>query len=347
MLIRLATGFCIVLVFALCADASDPNTNELIGMYEKSLSVLETSAYEIESNMKVEGVENPKAPKFLKRKSILYRDGNRWASIAEDRYTFEDPQRPVEVSHYTGIVDNRYIRYESDGNEPAGAVYMDSDLESGRAKARATLGGGIIAEGYILGNGTARLPDILRNSSTLKIRDDRPEIDGYPTYVLESIGENGKIILWLDPESGFHARRIEVYKSGEDLLDRRAMSSIRSESNIAYNKQLEKYSVVVDSVKIEKIDGVFIMTEANMTETQTYSDGHEIHATCDFKRSKIDLNPDFDALRAFEIKVPDGTPVYDIDFEAANFVVLNGKIVHPDDPTFEEIDRTVEELKNK
>jgi hypothetical protein len=58
------------------------------------------------------------------------------------------------------------------------------------------------------------------------------------------------------------------------------------------------------------------------------------------------MNPDFNTLKAFvEIKVPDGTPAYDQDFPGINFVVVDGKIVPADDPTFDQIDKIVDELK--
>ena len=347
MLLRILTGFCTVFAFTFCANANEPNANELIAMYERSLSVLDKSTYEIETQMAIEGIQDYEGPKSIIRKSIVYRDGDRWAVIAEDQFIFEDSQRPTEIFYYNQIIDKRSITYRSDGNKPVRAVYVDSDLKTGKAKARAAWGGGIISEGYILGNDPLWLPDILRSSLTLEVRNEKPEIDGYPTYVLESRGENGKIILWLDPNSGFHPRRIEEQKSGEDLLNGQPVSSIRSEGNIVSNKQLEKYSLVIDSVKIEQIDAVFVMTGANITETRTYSDGHEIRASYDFKRSKVDLNPDFNALKAFKIKVPDGTPVYDQDFPAGRFRILGNKMVPAEDPTFEEIDKMVDEIKKQ
>ena len=352
MLPKILTSFCTVLVLTFCANADDPNANELIEMYEKSLSALDKSAYEVETKMVIEGMQNPKSPELLIRKSVVYRDADRWVTITEDQYVFENAQKPVEIFHFAQILGKRHVFYLSEGNEPVDMVYVDSDLEIGKAKARAALGGGIIAEGYVLGDDRIRLPDILRSSLTLEVRNDRPEIDGHLTYVLESQGQSGKIKLWLDPQSGFHPRRIEVHKSGKDLLDGRPVSSTRSRVNIVPNKQLEKYSVVIDSVKIEEINGVFVMTGANTTETRTYSDGYEVRTSYDFKRSKIDLNPDFNALKPFEIKCPDGTPVSDQDFPVGRFMVLGGKIVPAEEPTFEEIDKRrkckiVEELKKE
>ena len=135
MLLKTLAGFYILFTLTFCANAADPNAKELIEMYEKPLSVLNKSAYEIESKMEIEGVQNLKGPKTIMRKSIFYRDGDRWATIAEDQYVFEDSAKSVETLHYNRIVDKRSITWSSDGNEPVRAVIVDSDLKTGKAKA--------------------------------------------------------------------------------------------------------------------------------------------------------------------------------------------------------------------
>lgn len=346
MLLKILTSFCTVLVLTFHANAADPNANELIHAYEKSLSALDRCTYHAESKMNIEGVQEVETPESVMRKSICYRDGDRWATIVEDRYSFRpNSQKTNMILRTTMILDKRYIMYPSKNDQPVRAVYVASDLKAGRLKSIGALGGGAVAEGHLFGDEEVRLPDILRSSSTLKVVNDRAEIDGFLTYVLESRSNSGKIKLWLDPESGFHPRRIEVHKSGNDLLNGRPVSSIRSEGNIVSDKQLKEYSLVIDSVNIENIEGVFVMTGANTVETKTYVDGHKICATYSFKRSKINLHPDFNVLKVVEIKVPDGTPVRDQNFPAGRFMVLGGKIVPADEPTFDEIDKMVDELK--
>jgi len=348
MFTKVCSVFCILFCLTFRAIADDPNANEIIEMYEKSLSVLDKSAYDIETKMVIEGLQNPESPEVIIRKSFVCRDADRWSTVIEDQYVFENAQKPSEIHHITVILDKHSIIYSSEGDKPVSTVIVDSNLELGRVKTRAALGGGIIAEGYILGDDGVRLPDILRSSLTLEVGNDRPEIDGHVTYVLESQGKNGKIKLWLDPNSGFHPRRIEVKKSGKDLLNGLPVSSTRSWANIVPNKQLERYSVVIDSFKIEDINDVFVMTGANTIETKTYTDGYKVRVSYDFIRSKINLNPDFDALRAFEIKVPDGTRVYVTEYPGIRYVCQNGQIVpNVDKPSFEEIDKMIKELKKE
>jgi hypothetical protein len=58
------------------------------------------------------------------------------------------------------------------------------------------------------------------------------------------------------------------------------------------------------------------------------------------------LYPDFDALGAFKINLPNGTRVFVEESPGVRYVWQDGEIVPDvDTPTFEEIDKTVEELK--
>lgn len=257
MAIKILSSFCILFTFSLCAKAGQPSAAELIGEYEKSLSALARSAYKIETVMVVKTPQPTKNPKYMVRKASVYRDGDRWDVVAEDRYTFENGAQPPITSHYGGILDERSIHYESDSNEPPDMVNVDSDFKEGKAKARACLFGGMITEGYLFAE---RLPDIFRSSPSLRVRNDREDVDGHPVYVLESRSEYGDISIWLDPNSGFHPRRIELNKTGDDLLEGQPLASSRPNNEAFPDEQLDEYSIVVESVQIEDIEGTFVIT---------------------------------------------------------------------------------------
>jgi len=350
MLMRKIQGLCILFILPLSVRATEPNVGQLIEAYERSLHVLVRSSYEIETKMAITGIQDFNSPEAITRKSVVYRDGDQWATLSDERIVFKrGGQQTEEIFHNNQIINSKYIIYRADNNEPVRVVFASSDIDRNKVRIRAALGAGIVAEGYLPGNdeGNISLLDVLRGSSALNVQSEQAEIDGHSTYVLESVSKYGKTLLWLDPLAGFHPRRITVHKKGADLLDGRPVSSIRSEGNIVADKQLVDYLLVVDSVKIEQIGGVFVMTGANMTETRTYVDGSRICATYNFTCSNINLNPDFVALKAFAIKVPDGTPVNDKDFEAGNLIVVGGKIVSRADNSFREIDQVIEGVKKQ
>jgi len=99
-------------------------------------------------------------------------------------------------------------------------------------------------------------------------------------------------------------------------------------------------------VKIEDVNGVFMITGGKMTYTELFDDGHKASLVCVFRFFDIDLNPNFDVLKPFDLKVPDGTPVNDADFPGGSFEVRQGKIVSGG-KSFEEIDRAIDGMKEQ
>jgi len=334
-------GLCTVVVVASAATGRLPTKEDLISLYEKSLGLPDRASFTAESNINViEGMEE--RPNIF-RHFTFCRDGMRRATNGFERITLKSGQ-VAEVTNTTRILDKRSVLVTSRNNQPV-LVYVDSEKErkKGENACIGSLGAGAITYGLQPGDDNT-LPNLLRANSILKVRDNTEEVDGHLTYVLEAQGKYGKIMLWLDPNAGYNPRRVTVYKSGEDLLYGKPLSSVRSNKPEVAGKQLKDYSVVVDSVKIEDINGVFIMTAGNMTVTQIYTDGYRITSACDFRFSNINLNPDFNALKAFEINVPDGTPVTDVDFPGGSFEVRQGKIVSAG-TSFEQIDKAIEGLK--
>jgi len=343
---KLLIGFCIVSNTAFALIADEYSSNELIDKYEESLSVLDKSTFEIYSKVSVEGAQTNKIPLFLNRKTTVYRDGQRWDIMAADKFSFEQNSEPI-TAQYTGrLLDKRNIYFHSENDDVVDRVHVDTNFKYGLSKTLAALGGGIVAEGYLPGD-SIRLPEILRNSLELSVHKNKYQIDGHSTYALESVGKHGKHIIWLDPDAGFHPRRIEVHKYGHDLLEGKSVLSSRlsTASPILYpDKPLNKYTLVVESIAIEEIDGIFVMTHADVSEAWTFSNGQIVQRNIDFFREKLDLNPDFEKLGAFKIRVPDGTRVIDHDFESASLEVYNGKMVaRVDFSTLDVIDEVIQQ----
>ena len=52
-------------------------------------------------------------------------------------------------------------------------------------------------------------------------------------------------------------------------------------------------------------------------------------------------------MGAFKVDLPNGTRVFVTEFPGIRYIWQNGKIAPVDDPTFEEIDKMVDELKKE
>jgi hypothetical protein len=336
MLLSRLFNLSILIVICICSSALAINSLYLVDNYEKSTQILWHSYFEVHSILSMEGQDNP-GPNTFERSSKIFRDGPRISVASQDDALMNDGQRFSE--NRTCILDKKAIIIAS---EKQGGVFVDSNIIAWRQFAFAGLGGGVITEGSVFGDDDAKLFTILRESN-LQMKSEMANIDGHQVYVLEGKSKRGKITVWLDPNANYHPRRIEILKSDDDLLNGRPVK-LAKEDNLIKNKQLKEYSMTVDEVKISKIGDVNIMTGANITEVRTYADGYKITARYPFQILNINLKPDFLSTKAFDVNLPDGTPVNNNDFPGDKYEVRQGKIVSAG-TSFEQIDKTIDQKK--
>ena len=341
-MLRNNLSYWIILIVAnITVDSFAVTTSEMLNYYEASTKLLSRSSYEVQSTIAIEGIQD-NIETNVKRSTKVFRDGHRISVTGKDDVMLNNGQRTSQI--FTCILDSKAIVIQSTEQKSIpDLAFVDSNLSAWRQYSLAGLGGGVITEGFIFGDDDSRLFTILRENE-LQIRSNMENIDGYKVYVLDSTGKRGKFTVWLDPNANYLPRRIESHKSSSDLLNGRLVSSITSEGNIIQNKQLKEYNVIVDAVKIDKIGDVNLITAANVTEVRTYVDGYKITATYPFQIQNINLEPDFLSTKAFDVNLPDGTPIRNNDFPGGRFEVHQGKIVSAG-TAFEEIDKQIDQLK--
>jgi len=79
--------------------------------------------------------------------------------------------------------------------------------------------------------------------------------------------------------------------------------------------KLDSWTAVFDSVKLQKVDDVFVPKGGAFTLTIEKTDGNTTVLNYEYKISNTQLNPDFDALGAFKIDIPNGLPVFHREYE--------------------------------
>ncbi len=150
--------------------------------------------------------------------------------------------------------------------------------------------------GYFLGYMSAwrRLDEMLKGARSLAVRP-RPEIvNGAACYVVEAVTKYGRFTLWLDSEHGYHPARIRgSVRVGDDIGQPGDPHVITSREAITRD-----YSV--DNVRFEKVSGVWVPMEADAKRRVVlgYENGFSDESN-HYKRTKIVLNPDHEALGSF------------------------------------------------
>jgi hypothetical protein len=321
-----------------------PNKEQLISFYEKSINAPIKAVYTVDSNQTVEGME---WPANVISHFTMYRDELRKSVDGFGRITLKKTNEVVDETNMRRILDKRSIMVMSSTHQPL-FVYLDSEKErkKGENAFYATLGGGIIIEGFMIGLENQRISEYLRTCPNLIMRDKTEDIEGNPTYAIEGQGNQGKIILWLDPVKGYRPRKVELYKTSESLYYGQPLASYHSERPELKDKIIKDYKAVCDSINIEDVNGTYFITSGRMAEIQIFTDGSKYVLASNFNISDINLSPDFEVSKPFEIKAPDGTQVNDADFPGGKFEVRHGKIVSAGN-SFEQIDKTIDELKRQ
>ena len=345
---------------------------ELLDRYksaiENSLMHRGKSLYSAEEVTTMQGAVDNDSSRREVRQYNVFHDGGRINILARQKQFFEKESvelnlrgRPVRVE---GPVEHR-LQYLYDNGRPfwynvylnisqnPSSVYTSTKprfklrLDSLGVAARAL-------EGYIPGDQEKPLWQILQSASTLRVRDTMETVGSHQTYVLEAETEHGRYTLWIDPEHGFNPRRIVVERQGGHLLDGRVLSSPPLKPAKAGNAlfptvPLKGHRVVLDSVEIERIGDTFVPTEAKISLTRTYSSDEKVVFTTSYKRTGIDLDPDFEAIGdAFVLDVSDGTAVLNVDLQMIKYQWQGGKVVPLIDQShLDMIENTIEEIQKQ
>jgi len=140
----------------------------------------------------------------------------------------------------------------------------------------------------------ARLDRILREAEHISVRQEPEMVNGSPCYVVEAQTECGDVKVWLDSEHGYHPARIRVSVGvGDDIGDPGSPHIITRKEGVTREYRL-------DHVRFEEVDGIWVPMEAHRKSYVVLgSENGFFDSKSHFKRTKIVLNPDHDALGSF------------------------------------------------
>jgi hypothetical protein len=139
--------------------------------------------------------------------------------------------------------------------------------------------------------------------------------------VLTGTIPDGKMTVWVDPAKGWLFRKA--------LIEKRFVPPLpRGQTKILWEK------TEVGAVEISEIAGRCAVTKATMTVTSERENGKKGKGVQEGKLLNLQWNPPFDQLGAFQMDLPEGTKLRNVDL-GVDFVWRKGKAELDLDPAVE------------
>ncbi len=167
---------------------------------------------------------------------------------------------------------------------------------------------------YLMGYNLAsdeRLDAILQRAKTLSVRPARETVGRVDCYVLDAVTANGRFRLWLDPEHGYHAAKVETKLVAGDLM---------------YDIRLTPGQVMVtrlENVTFREVNGAWVPGASDVYLDKDWGGrGNRVHDQYHVTASEIVLNPDHAKLNSFGS--PIAIPANDPELRDGTFVYQEG-----------------------
>jgi hypothetical protein len=315
------------------AQENKPNAAEVLQHYKESLSYLQSVSMKVVVKTSQDEAIGADVNSTIMREFhfVHRRDGKRCEWIGESLFVDSNGIVNRAGSHiikkiFTG---EEYVEVIGplDGPPWAASIHKDPQNEVKDLYEAPILAGPL--SGGIYASNHKSIAELLNDSENLHLRQEMENIGGIPCYVLEATTKYGKVTAWVAPDRGYNALKL--------VMEKLSSSAPETESWI--------WIATLDSVDVQKIDDIFVPVAGHFTHKSRKSDGRVITSHFKYERSEIELHPDFKAIGAFVPDIPDGTKVHVKEAPGIRYVWKGGKITPVDDPTFEEIDKTVDNLK--
>lgn len=334
----------------LCAfgQAKDPNAAEVLLRYQRSLLWSQSVSMRIEATFDVD-TNHPYKNFFSSKVDFIFRQDHDRAEWIGQRLIFDDKGDVDKLNSRvikrigTGELFLDVVNTSPFAAFPRAAVVWRDYKEQQKGVLDSSDFGGPLF-GRLHGINHKGIAGLLGESNNFRLHDKQENLNGVSCYVLEATTEYGRVTAWIAPEKGYNALKWVLECSRDDLYDDTPI--------YARWPELQSATAVFDSVEMEQVNDVntvvFVPKSSRFTHTVKFTNGTKSGDQSEYTVSDIQLNPDFDALGAFKIDLPNGTRVFVEEFQGIHYVWQNGEVVPGvDAPTFEEIDKMVDELKKE
>ncbi|UCG50103.1 MAG: hypothetical protein JSU94_10005 [Phycisphaerales bacterium] len=180
---------------------------------------------------------------------------------------------------------------------------------------------------------------ILENAQGASIQEQKQAAGEHPCYRIAAETRHGDYDLLIDPAQGYNIMRAHIVASGEDLAWGRPVSEV---SRGRGRKTLSRIEMQVADVEVGRFGDRYFPVAGRLTTKLTFSDGSVEESMQVVRRGKIQFDPDFGAMGAFVMDLPEGTEIRHEDVPGIRHRWLGGKVVPDvDELVMKELERTV------
>jgi hypothetical protein len=172
--------------------------------------------------------------------------------------------------------------------------------------------------GRVFGSDFHSVYDLLKRASNVTLHDTATNILDYDAYLLEANTRYGIVRAWISPDAGNNCLKWEIVK---------AQSQFYRDGATAGDFQFTHWVAAYDAERVEQIDGRYITTQAKFKYIVTDGDTERSNYTHHYKLTNIDFDPDYEAMGAFKIQLPEGTMATHEEVPGIQFRWTNGKFV--------------------
>ena len=343
-------GILLLLSLQICVlgrSDSSYNLEEIIQKFRQSSSWAESVAMNIQSETLIEG----RNPGHRRQKSLYRRDGDRIEIIGQDcllgktgklsesrELTASDFARESTDENIILINEKchmRAIMFRGGTRYGAHIQYTNHKRKFQNYLTHGYYGNFLQGVTYI-GGGITNIADVLSSDPGEAL--DTEMINGTLCYVIKAKVRQGTVTAWIAPDKGFNLLKYIIHKSSGDFFNDKPMDETK----------MEKWTVTIDSIELEKIGDIFVPVSGRSTHKILFKGGDTKTTSIRVKRSDIQLKPDFEAMGAFKINLPDGTGVKIEEAPGITYGWHGGKLIaNIDKYVIEQIDITASELTDE
>ncbi|MEN6308757.1 MAG: hypothetical protein ABFD91_13500 [Anaerohalosphaeraceae bacterium] len=305
-------AFCLTvwLVTGWAQPANDPSIQEIILEVRTNLQRFPV-AMDIETITSALDPNGLKPPKVLQKEIVQYRSDGRRIDILSKRFSPDKGGQYISDDFSTRRFFNGTVAFFNQ-NSAGFQTFTLQSPEAIQTDAAFVPAHGNCLDGYFSHNNRdGHWTDVFEKEiNSVVLLDEKEAVDGVFCLVLKADTACGNYTLWLDPQEKYCLRKVHIMLDSNDRVWGKPLkeSSIPLQCYGPDNRRhYQSMEVLLGDVKTETVSGKTIPVFGLYTEHWTFNDGYRMDNQYQIRRSNIVFNPDFGALGAFEMKMPEGT----------------------------------------